>query len=913
MKLRFVSIALVFVLVLSAGLYFLYPSFREKTISIQDLVPSQALVVLDIRAGKVLFDSTSQSAAQLSMRFFMHSTNQLKGLRDWSLAQGYVHWAKELNTLVGERFYVSAHSDPNQSIEEVYYLELLQQEQSALVNEWIKRVLEEKSFTVSKRRYQDVEIHELKKQNQKIFHFIFLKNWLIGSRNSFHLEDIIRSQKSSGLKKFPFGSYQEHNLNLSQELPVRMHVNLPALLSHLRKSAPSSPMSWFGLGQYAQPLVLDAQSYKNTAFWAGFTSSVGTHTLSKYLIANRPQEPQLWNYFPINCKQLQLWMFNSGEEFYQQLVAADSASVHPVRSKWNELTQTYRLSPGLFFECIKNEIAYLELKPVEENDPELAVLIKIKPEEMAGAMKKLEEYSPLSEGDSIHNELFKNETIHFLDINELPQKLFGLPITGFPVTYWCISEDVLLLANNSETIKALLECHDSELNWFRDTYYKNELIEHAGSLNYFSYFSASFLDDLFSQVSDSSLFGVIKQSVPVGFDVPYFFLAFSNETKEHQYLSLNIPFEKRSSVSTSEVDQGPLAVELSHPLIAGPFVFKMKNKATEVTMVQDSMQTFRMLDPAGKVVWEKTLSDPISLKPFLLPKKQQGAFMIQLGKGLQFLDWDGKALDSVIQFTTVLRKKPLELIDYDQSGNYRISASTESGELYLFDLNGQALEGWNPKKLEDKSVSPAKNIRVRGKDYLVCLGEKGHLYAFNRKGEPIKGFPVKLEGRFLQSPVLRAGSDEERSSINIISELGIFYRVSLKGQELLTKTLPRQDRDSRFIHLRNEQQSNWGFLQLSSKGLEWYDEKGNLLYAESLFITETNSIRFEKTDNVHILIISNTLTNETEVFVHSDKSKVTRKKVSGTHADMLIDHKSKNLLIKTRSNRQVLSNSLQLP
>lgn len=911
MKLRFVSISLLVVLAAVASWYVLYPKISPPKIRIEQLVPPEALLLIEFGSSRYFKDQSTESTVNLSLELLSKIKLKIGQMETWARSQGFLTLQKDLQIITETGFYVSVHAGANSFKEEVIYLELHRQDQSLLVSEWLKKFAEDKSLLISKRKYQEIEIYEVKKSNRKIFHFLFLKQWLIGSENSFLLEDIIRNYKSDQ----PV-SYEISKVESSVEPfdGIKIHLNLQKAYDLLKKEAKSVPGTWFGIEQYAMPVFLEGKPYKNTVLWAGFGANDHKTSLSKYLGDNLPKETTLWPYMPVDAKQIHIWTFNSGVELYQQLNSADSASVYPIRSLWNELTQSYRLSPQVFYEAIKGELAYVELKPAEENDLSVAVLIKVKTDEMIGALKKLEEYIPDKDSDSSENELYKNHEIHLVEIEQLPQKLFGPAFAGFQISYWCLHKDVLIIANSSGTIKSLIDCQDSEANWSRDTYFKNEVIDLLGSFNFFSFYSSAQLSQLFQDQPDSSFWGSIKKSLPKELSVPYLLMTFSNETSTHQYISLYIPFEKASTTKNIQLETAPSALEFSSPVLSGPNWFKLKDKSGEVIMVEDSSHALKLIENGGTLHWERRMSAGLARSPIAVHKKGNGEFLISLqSQQLHWVDYEGNFTDTLIKLPSGTIASRLELIDYDQSGNYRISLHGDKSELYLLDLKGQALEGWNPKKLDEKAVGPVKSVRVKGKDYLVCLTVNGGLYLFNRKGEKINGFPIQLEGRFSQMPVLRAGSDEEHSTVNFINDLGVFYRITLNGKDLLRKNLPRAGKESRFIQLRNTESLAWSFLQLSPKGIEWYDEKGNPIYAEELLVSETITTRFAKIDQQLILTIGDEATHKTELFIYTGKGNVIRKTIEGTHADLLVDRKTKSLIVLTRDFQKLQRFSYSLP
>ena len=74
------------------------------------------------------------------------------------------------------------------------------------------------------------------------------------------------------------------------------------------------------------------------------------------------------------------------------------------------------------------------------------------------------------------------------------------------------------------------------------------------------------------------------------------------------------------------------------------------------------------------------------------------------------------------------------MADYENNKNYRVFAPGVDHHVYLYELSGNFVKGWDVPKSDNDIVSKIYHFRVDGKDYLV-YADQYRLYILDRKGK----------------------------------------------------------------------------------------------------------------------------------------------------------------------------------
>jgi hypothetical protein len=173
----------------------------------------------------------------------------------------------------------------------------------------------------------------------------------------------------------------------------------------------------------------------------------------------------------------------------------------------------------------------------------------------------------------------------------------------------------------------------------------------------------------------------------------------------------------------------------------------------------------------------------------------------------------------------------MNLVDYNNDKEYRYFISTNDGDLYLLDKNGKQLEGWDPLKLGENTITPPAHYRVPGKgDFMIAQTEKGRLHLFTRRGEKQAGSPVQL-GASLKSR-LAVWQDPKAKSLQLvgITANGEVIHSNFTGEVGYRNQLIKEDRDSEFRLVQDQKGNDFVFVSKQFNEVSVLDRAEKLLF-----------------------------------------------------------------------------------
>ncbi|MFN3939630.1 MAG: hypothetical protein ACK4IY_03520, partial [Chitinophagales bacterium] len=154
-------------------------------------------------------------------------------------------------------------------------------------------------------------------------------------------------------------------------------------------------------------------------------------------------------------------------------------------------------------------------------------------------------------------------------------------------------------------------------------------------------------------------------------------------------------------------------------------------------LVQDSTNQIYLLSPNGNVVWKRQMESRINgivySVDFYKNKKKQ--ILFATNNGVYLIDMLGRDVEGFPISLTASVTSPLTILDYDNSGEYRMFIGCDNGNVYGFYKDGKPLPGWSPLKDAGIIEQVFGYAFSNQKDYIAMSNANGWLNVKNRKGE----------------------------------------------------------------------------------------------------------------------------------------------------------------------------------
>lgn len=661
---------------------------------------------------------------------------------------------------------------------------------------------------IKSRNYSGITLYEYPiASGNAVFTYGVYENILLASHTSFLVEDAIRLVKSSELRNF-----KETYAVLFQSPETAQGIGLLRMgssgLSKLVASATTGRTEDFT----RQLNDLQMAANLRFAFEEGkvnFSGELLGITGTPLTIISTPGKK-------INAFSE---LISNRTAIFRHHQLDQSENLHPRLREISQFRNTISaeiesqlISRG-FFDNVSGQAGLMVFEGFDKRELEKVLLLPVGNVETALTM--LEEFSvQLNQGDRelLVKDKHRGKTFFPLGLEEFPMHLFGGKFEGFNETVVSSIGDYIVFANSIRTMKNFLDDYDNDSMWGKSVFQK-KFVESVPQ------------EAVFSQLIDvTKFFNLILPALTP--DWQSVFQKYAQEIQAFDMISLSITAENGKPLVNIEFDYQlePITktadvlltlsreVSFNQVLAYGPKVLENFNDRSREYLVQDEDMTLHLINSEGDRVFSSELSGAIIGQVFQVDyyKNDKLQVVFATSDGIYGYDRIGEPLpDFPIVLPGERSIAQFNVLDYDKSRDYRFFVSDESGDLYIFDQQGQLLEGWNPRRTTGRLAAIPAHHRISGMgDFMISLHENGNLELMNRKGESKTGSAIRL-GESV--PTVYGLTDRGGSSAQIvtINNAGELVKVNFKGELTYRNQLLRPDRETKFNIVPNENKDNF--------------------------------------------------------------------------------------------------------
>lgn len=711
--------------------------------------------------------------------------------------------------LKGNQLAVSLHSTGKEELDFLYIL-AYQSQESFFLLEKIEKNIGEK-ITLSSRNYSGVTIRELKMSKGITLTYAKIDNLLAVSFTSFLVEDAIRHSQNEGLSVF-----NEYYDGLFEDSPqakglgvLRIGgVGLTGIVEGIVAKKDISTIRNFGKSKVSANLQLefrqDSLLLDGTLFFDG-KENTGLKSISspainyfKNLVPNRTA-----TYFQYQLEDPSRLFSGIEVDFpFNNLVMGDIET---------------GLTENGFKKYLTGHIAYMNMEKLPNEPQDRILLLRTEnPNVQLELLKKFGFGENQGEDISRMMDIHQGKEIFMIGTEDFPAHLFNGSFVGFGDTYFTAIDKIIVMSNSSKAIKLFIDDWKNGRNWGKSANNGNivkKLEEEAG----------------FSMVLETQKFwNNIRTSSSAGWKT--FFQRHEQELKSFDRLFLKAVQDRKKTklyIAISHKQENPkpseenisltqnLAVSFPTRLVFGPVGIRNFNDNSVEFVVQDDSNRIYLLTNEGEEVFSSDLDGPIISEVFQFDFYKNGKLQLLFAtkEKIYGIDRMGDPLPDFPVGLSGENISHLNILDYEGNRNYRIFASSESGNLYLMDKFGAVLEGWDKKSIGSPLAIKPSHHRVAGiGDRMVVLGSKGTINFFSRRGELEPGSPVHIKGELGSEYVLLERGTAKEAQLVTVTKEGEVVMVNLLGEITFRNQLFRPDRESRFYLVKDQKEGRYLFV-----------------------------------------------------------------------------------------------------
>lgn len=697
--------------------------------------------------------------------------------------------------------------------------------------------------TVSPRNYNDVDIYEVKFNNQHEMDFSFsLKRGIfILSFSSIIIENSIRQldTETSLLQNKGFRKVQKTaGLNVDANIFIN-YKEFPRFM--LLAGNTNFRDDIVSFKHYADWTVLDLNIKKDALMLFGFTYT--NDSTNKYLNVFLHQAQQ-------NITMAEILPGNTSS-----FIALGLSDMGRFNTDYRKYIEFSGQSPSYFKELnrIKKEtgfeiekvlyplidkelgIAFTEVSEGDDISNNAFAIIKMKNKSQAEEelWKLLSGYATINEkAVSSMKDSYKLDDQTSFIMYEMPyplimRKLFGSMFAKVETNYFTFLDNYMILGKSQKALGEFIHYKILQKTLSNDINYKQFVDNITSSSNFYFYSNIARSPLFYSLFFNDDISKIINNNIASFQKFQAFAIQFSSSNEmlyNNIYLKYNPVYkDEPRTIWESRID----TMTTFKPVLVENFA-----KDEKSIFVQDLSNNVYLINSVGRTVWkvnvkEKILSEVYQIDYFKNKKLQ---FLFSTKNYIYILDILG---NDVKHFPLKLRSPAtngVALIDYDKKKNYRFFIAGEDKKIYAYAKEGTVLKEWDFKETDNAVKSKVQFVEFDKKDYLV-FSDNRKTYITDRKGK----IKIKLDKDFSRSRnnlfYIKSGKNE--TQLVTTDTTGTVYFINGDGKVNNLK-FKEYTGNHYFIYEDINSDGKDEFIFADSKHIDVYRENKQLIFTKDL-------------------------------------------------------------------------------
>ena len=326
----------------------------------------------------------------------------------------------------------------------------------------------------------------------------------------------------------------------------------------------------------------------------------------------------------------------------------------------------------------------------------------------------------------------KSFDYYHLPVSDLSEVFWGEIFNGFEGHYVLVEDNYLVLATTAKAVEFFINNYVhgnflSEADW-----YKNLRSKLSDKYN-FAYIAC--LPEMLAMYKNWAK-GPAKDFLSRNLEELSVFPALVMQWSNEGELLYNTTLLSSRPIRKMERPHILWQTRLNGKISMKPVIVTNHIDGSREIFVQDDNNTIYLINDAGRIIWKQALNEKINSEIFQVDLYKNGKlqYLFSTLSTIYLIDRNGNAVG---RFPLKLKsncKQGITVFDYDNNKDYRIFAPCLDRMVYLYDLNGNIVSGWQPNKADKSIVSKVYHFRIDGKDYLV-YADKYRLYILDRRGK----------------------------------------------------------------------------------------------------------------------------------------------------------------------------------
>ncbi len=817
----FITIGIITLIV--GGYYSYQKFFIKQVINAWELVPGDALFVYEKNDCNECVKDLAKSAV----------TSLVKSISTYSRDVDSIQ--SQLSSLVStsSSLLISAHATKKDELDFIFYTT------NIVEAEKIVQSLSSYKYNVTSRGFNGVQINEIRFPTHK-FSFVRFDEVWVGTYTPFLIEDVIRTYKKNAYSNR--SDFVKQNFSSIKEDAGNLYVNLKHFNDWLSLFSSDGGL----LFPFGVTSSLDIKNEENSVVLNGFSYDSINERTPYALSIFRHQSPvpfSLKDLISNRATAVTAYGISQGKSFGTDLSSFVKANNKSIGDSLSKLASKYGFQPQTLYASINDEVVVNFFEANKGRSVNKVLLIKTSNPDIW--KKTFNELSERLSTDTVFREHYSGNEIRQVPIYKFSEKIFYPLVTGFVENYYTSLGNVVIIADNLESLKNFLDDVSSEDTWGKSVAHNRFMESTLLESNVSFYFNPSRAFNFVSQHLQGRWQEFAKRNQSLIQSMQMSSVQFSHLNNNY-YTNILLTYrDYRPEKQSRAVTSNKVLVNFDHPLTRMFAVKSHVNRANEI-LVQDSTNDLSLISTDGKSLWkatlaEKIISDVTQIDFFNNGKLQ---YFFATGHALHVIDRLGSYVSGFPIQLPSIDLQFVSVIDYDNSKKYRFLVSDKKGKLWMYDKEGVNLKGWDPKDIGGILAFAPRHHRIKGKDYVLATRTDGKLFLMNRRGENLKGFPIGIDTDPVGDFSLEVGGSLSDTYFTLISRDGFKIRFSPDGKIQAKEPLLKTSIRSTFGLINEKALKSYLIVQQDNKQLIIMDESGKKILSTEAATSNSTDVKY---------------------------------------------------------------------
>ena len=704
---------------------------REVDIPKESFIPYNSAVVINVNAN-----------ANLSPKIATAFDREIKAFRK-SMLSRVVDTLKQVSQVDTSSYVMAIRVEGKQSIRFLYVLN-----RSGLFSRGDVHVFLQKMFAgvqVKERKYNNQKIYLASRGKDEVCYAV-VGGMVLVSNSELYVEDAV-NQLSNPSEDEKDGAPRFKNVNryFSAGAGLNVFLNttcfsdlLPLLLQKDFIAKQTNIAKWFKWG------ALDGEIKPSGVSFNGFVHYDGLKAAFPVAFKGQlPQDSKLDAVMPADVKSVSILALSDVKNYLASLETYryGAGQIENVRKRKQEFARLFgdkldeEWQALLKGEWGKGTLSYDASRKQEEG----IVVVHVKAGSLARGLleKMLKSYaskSGISETSLYRSfALDKDKKVSYfkMPVPDFAGVMWGYVLGGIATNYVLVEDNYVVFSSSERGLQVFASDYMRRLSVRDQEWYQKLRTKLSSKFNWMYLSEMVAMLPYYEQVTK----GVLRE------------LLERNKEGMEVFSSLGLQWVCEGDMlyhtlflSTEEVEQKQAQImwqtRLDARMSMKPAIVVNHNTGERELFVQDEGNTIYLINDVGRILWKLPIDGKINSEVYQVDMFKNGKlqYLFSTPGHLYLIDRNGNYLPRFPLAFKSPCERGISVADYENNKNYRVFAPGADHHVYLYEVSGNFVKGWDVPKSDNDIVSKIYHFRVEGKDYLV-YADRYRLYILDRKGK----------------------------------------------------------------------------------------------------------------------------------------------------------------------------------